>query len=362
MPKSEGPKQAFVIGPIGDKDAVDGSKDRVIFEEAIRVFEDVIEPACSAFGIGVVRADQLARTGEIPEQIFRLLRDSEVVIADVTGANPNVMYELGLRHTTGRLTIQLGERGRLPFDISAIRTIIFRRTEAGMVEARKKLSQALSHGIEDGGDPVTATRVWFEKPLEGMVELPPAVDEEDEPGFLEKLAETEEVMQSLHLTLSNVVSVTKEITNLINESAERTQRINLSGGGSGAKLQIANRLASLLEEQAERIENIASEYSQSLSRIDPGMRYFLGRLIEEPEELAGAPDFPDQIRTMIASAKESIPSTLGFKTSLENAGQATKSLRRVTKRIGASLQSIAESSGRVVEWQSLLDDFPTYEP
>jgi len=153
--------KAFVIGPIGDKDAEDGSPARTAYEEGIQVFEEVICPSCTAFGLEAMRADMISRAGEIPEQIFRQLRDCPVVIADLTGANPNVMYELGLRHTTGRVTIQIGEKGRLPFDVAAIRTIMFRRTEGGLVQARKDLSKALAANLDSGGDPVAATRIWF---------------------------------------------------------------------------------------------------------------------------------------------------------------------------------------------------------
>jgi hypothetical protein len=93
--------RAFIIGPTGDKDAESGSPARLVFEEAVQVLEEVVLPARTALGIEAARADQNRRSGEIPEQICRLLRDSEVVVADLTGANPNVMYELRLRHTTG---------------------------------------------------------------------------------------------------------------------------------------------------------------------------------------------------------------------------------------------------------------------
>ena len=138
--------KAFVIGPIGDRDAPDGSDARTAYEEGVQVLEEVILPACSAFGVEATRADGIAKPGEIPEQIFRHLRDAPVVIADLTGANPNVMYELGLRHTTGKLTVQIGERGRRPFDVAAIRTIMFKHSAAGLVEARKALSKSLAVG------------------------------------------------------------------------------------------------------------------------------------------------------------------------------------------------------------------------
>jgi hypothetical protein len=167
------------------------------------VLEEVILPACDAFGIATTRADQIARSGEIPEQIFRLLRDSPLAIADLTGANANVMYELGLRHTTGKLTLQIGERDRLPFDIAVVRTILFKRTEGGLVEARRKLAQALATGLESGGDPVTATRVWFETSALANTSVDSVADSDDEEtGFLEKLADIEEGMESLARALS----------------------------------------------------------------------------------------------------------------------------------------------------------------
>lgn len=111
-------QKCFVIGPIGDKNAEYGTEQREAYEQAIEVLEEIIQPACGAFGLEPLRADEIADPGEIPEQIFQHLRDDDVLIADLTGANANVMYELGLRHATGKLTIQLGERDRLPFDVS----------------------------------------------------------------------------------------------------------------------------------------------------------------------------------------------------------------------------------------------------
>ena len=98
-------------------------------------------------------------SGEIPEQVFEALRDEYIVIADLTGANPNVMYELGYRHVTGLCTIQIGEVGRLPFDISTIRTIQFKRSPAGLVAARNKLVTAIGHSLAHGCPPTTAGRI-----------------------------------------------------------------------------------------------------------------------------------------------------------------------------------------------------------
>jgi hypothetical protein len=91
--------RCFVIGPIGNRFEPIGSPGREIYEDALEIFERVIQPACSRFSLDPVRADQIAATGEITEQVYRHLFEDEVVIADVSGGNQNVMYELGLRHT-----------------------------------------------------------------------------------------------------------------------------------------------------------------------------------------------------------------------------------------------------------------------
>ena len=90
-------KTCFVVSPIGSKLEPLGSPGRSRYEESIMMWAEVIEPACKAFGMKPVRSDRIAQSGEIPDQIFTYLGDADVVIADLSHANPNVMYELGLR-------------------------------------------------------------------------------------------------------------------------------------------------------------------------------------------------------------------------------------------------------------------------
>ena len=71
--------RAFVIGPIGDRDAEEGSVSKLDYEDAIQVFESVIEQACNALDIEAFRADHIHRSGDITDQIYRNLRDSHIV-------------------------------------------------------------------------------------------------------------------------------------------------------------------------------------------------------------------------------------------------------------------------------------------
>src|SRR5258708_37669202 len=90
--------RCFVIGPIGDRNAPIGSPDRLIYEEALEIFETIVRPASEALGMDPVRANKMSKAGEITEQIFQRLPDDGDVIANVTDANPHGMNELGRSH------------------------------------------------------------------------------------------------------------------------------------------------------------------------------------------------------------------------------------------------------------------------
>lgn len=357
--------KAFVIGPIGDRDATDGSEARSSYEQAIQVFEEVIVPACTAFGVDATRADMLSHTGEIPEQIFRQLRDVPVVIADLTGANPNVMYELGLRHTTGKITIQIGERGRLPFDVASIRTIMFKRTEAGLVQARKDLSRVLASTLDSGGDPVAATRIWFESSSPIMQEKaatpesePDEEHNEDPPGFLEILADMEDGTQSLTQTMQSATFITQDISKIYKDATSSVQEADSRGGGATARLLIANQTAKKLSEQASRMEIIAGDHERTVQRIEPGLIFLTRELSADPTQLATAPEFPTAIRGLARAAQDTIDGALAMQRNASEMGKISRSLKQVGDRLSSSFAKIAMTSRQVAAWQKLVEQLP----
>jgi uncharacterized protein YoxC len=348
-------KSCFVIGPIGDKLGNPGSENRETWEQAIEIFEEVILPACSAFGLRPLRADQISQPGEIPEQVYKHLRDDDVVIADVTGANANVMYELGLRHTVPKLTIQIGEAERLPFDVAAIRTILFKRTAAGLIEARKKLSASLSTGLELGGLAVGATRVWLEKlecaPLAILSPLLPEILE-DEPGYLEKIADMTTAVAKLPQQLKDLAGIMQDIGTLVNKATEQMDRINTSNGPPGAKVEIANRLAEDLQVVSSQLDTNVNEFRFSVEQADPGVRFILKAPsgVEPPEE-------SKILREAVTVASQAIAQTLQnaqfFRERMLESGDATRLLRKANTRLAAALGDYMEAAEKISGWQDL---------
>jgi hypothetical protein len=112
-------KSCFVIAPIGE----DGSEVR---QRSDWVLESIIRPAVEPLGYRPIRGDQISEPGDVMRQVVERVVNDPLVVADLTGSNPNVLYELALRHATGKRPILLIRRGeKPPYDIYGERRIEF---------------------------------------------------------------------------------------------------------------------------------------------------------------------------------------------------------------------------------------------
>jgi hypothetical protein len=111
-------KICFYITPIGDE----GSEHR---QHSDLFLNSIVELALTEFGLTVIRADQIGKPGMITGQIIEYLVRSRLVIADLSFHNPNVFYELCLRHVCRLPTVQIIRKcDRIPFDLEQFRTIM----------------------------------------------------------------------------------------------------------------------------------------------------------------------------------------------------------------------------------------------
>ena len=111
-------RRVFVIGPIKEE----GSEER---RRSDKILAKLIRPAVLECGFEEpVRADGLSEPGSIADSVIQHLIEDELVVADLHDHNPNVFYELGVRHATGKPCILVAKKGdRIPFDIYSLRAI-----------------------------------------------------------------------------------------------------------------------------------------------------------------------------------------------------------------------------------------------
>ena len=111
-------------------------------------FQDIynlaIRPAIEHSGYGAYRADTIATQGNIIQHILKTIYEADLVIAELSGRNPNVLYELGVAHTLGKPTIMLTQDyTNIPFDLKAYRMIVYEPTPRGMQQLQNDLTRAI---------------------------------------------------------------------------------------------------------------------------------------------------------------------------------------------------------------------------
>lgn len=110
-------KQCFIICPIGEPES-DARR------RSDQLMEFIIQPAVSTYGYKASRADLSPAPTLITPEVVENIINSPLVIADLTDANPNVFYELALRHVTNKPLIAVRMAGtKIPFDVKDFRAI-----------------------------------------------------------------------------------------------------------------------------------------------------------------------------------------------------------------------------------------------
>lgn len=152
-------QNCFVICPIGEE----GSDERV---HSDLVLKHIITPVLEPLGFEATRADDITSPGIITNQIIDLLIEAPLVIADLTGENPNVYYELAVRHAISKPCIHIIKTGQpIPFDNSGVRatTYDFRVDYADKArEALKNQILSVTKGKHQPDNPITTAKRYYQ--------------------------------------------------------------------------------------------------------------------------------------------------------------------------------------------------------
>jgi len=151
-------KTCFVIAPIGDSDDL-------VRTRSDQVFKYIIAPAATACGYEPLRADQIPKPGIITSQVIQHLMDDPLVIADLTGPNANVFYELAIRHAFQKPVVQIIDDAQaIPFDVASSRTIKYKYPDLESADKTREEIKRQIRAVEENPSEV-------DNPLTQAVEL-----------------------------------------------------------------------------------------------------------------------------------------------------------------------------------------------
>lgn len=136
-------KNCFVITPIGNENDP-------IRRHINGIYDIAIAPVLKEFEYTPEIPHRISLPGSINKQIIKKIYDSDLVLANLTNINPNVMYELALRHCFNKPSIIIAEDGTdLPFDINKERTIFYINDAQGILDLKNKLRKAIRELIAE---------------------------------------------------------------------------------------------------------------------------------------------------------------------------------------------------------------------
>lgn len=151
--------------------------------DRLEVYTHAIGPAAKAAGFECHRADDAFRSEAIISKIIKNIFRDHVIVADISGFNPNVLYELGVAHTVGDKTIIICEKTEkgLPFNLNAYRVIFYVKTIDGVrTHLRKQLESALRDFAYWGPEPTNPVQdfrpVRYAVPLVEQGKLESAIE------------------------------------------------------------------------------------------------------------------------------------------------------------------------------------------
>jgi hypothetical protein len=116
-----------------------------------RYYQNIFAPAVRDAGLEPKRADSLFRPSPIMADIWKFVQEAAVLVADVSGKNPNVFYELGLAHAIGKpVVIVATTLDDVPFDLRGLRVLIYEKeNENWGAELRALMQASLEETLRD---------------------------------------------------------------------------------------------------------------------------------------------------------------------------------------------------------------------
>ena len=207
--------------------------------------------------------DDVNTQQNILKDIVQMIYESDIVIADLTGLNANVFYELGVAHAFGKKVIAISQDlAQLPFDIRSYRATEYSTHFKKFDYLVKELTRYLKGAVDGSvafGNPVSDFLTTIDKSeLTAIFTETTNLDEDsDEKGFIDHLADIEEEMTFITDSLTELTTDMNTMSSGINECTSEINRVSKTNGTG---------TASFMKKQARKAASYISAYSISLKK------------------------------------------------------------------------------------------------
>jgi hypothetical protein len=185
-----------------------------------------------------------------------------------------------------------------------------------------------------------------------------AEQEDEERGFLELVAQSEEAMPAFAETTETFAHELQEMSSRIVLATTDMEAANASPKPAAAKLAVAKRLASDLREPAGVMEDLAEEYVEQLARVDGGISAIasaIPRLTSE-DEVESLRGLHAALATLSAQGKENVQSLSAMTEAISITAKLSSTLRPVLRRITAAANRTSAGPEHFRRWEEVISE------
>lgn len=333
------------------------------------VFERFIKLSLSEAGFDVFRAKDIMSQQSILRDIVESLRNSDIVVADLTSSNPNVYYELGIAHGCSRPVILLTQEiDDIPFDLRPYRVVQYSTHFARIGEARQQLTElaraALSGKVLfgnpvsdlDGSPPRITVRdgtasevieLRFESQGRNEAEeQDDALPNDGDAGFIDNLLAVLEGMEKMGQIISQIGEQHGSMTHATD--IMNTELVKAGENPDVSNLRhmrkVAQSFARKLDDYADLLTQQNKDYRQALAGASEAMEYLVrNQSVEDDDQRERLSQYLrglEETERQVAGAREAFS---GLATSIRTTASIEKQFNRARMRAADSLDAFVQS-------------------
>ncbi|MFU2164850.1 hypothetical protein ACMZ6Z_08730 [Streptococcus pluranimalium] len=288
--------------------------------------------------------------------IIQPIYEADIVVADLTGLNPNVMYELGLAHSFNKKTIVItkDDLSQLPFDLKQYRAkdydTHFLRFEELLNYLKTNLYGAISNEVGFSNpvrDFLRSENInnvpWFAE--KDIIELA----EENGKGFIDFLAEIEEITEKFTEVITTLTNDIMDMEDGVSKIGDEIERVNKKGGAGTASFvrKEAKKAATHVDNFGKKLNKHIDDLSKIWDIIEVNSAGLLdNEFATSDDNLDNLKVFIDSFTPLKESILESNESVLLMKQSLEKSIGLERSLTQAIKNVCSSFDAYITLTSR----------------
>lgn len=345
-------------------------------EYSTALYTDFIRPELESQGFEVARADDIGdeNNRNILRDVIDGIAKCDLVIAELTGNNPNVLYELGLAHALRKPVLHLTQNlDEVPFDLRSYRMIEYSRDFSKIGEAKEKLisnAKAFSDGRSLFGNPITdfysgptpqetggsAVPPRFSTGDRGPIEaiedsatsLGELGDHEGDLGFLDHLVTINEGYGRAGEVAGEIAGSMEGLTNYMTEATTELQRItaNRNASSPNAAITLCRRLARRFESFNGDIRTANATFAETIDNTEDSLEHLVAFQIAQSDspDVVEALDELGNLRYTVFQTRSSI---LGFADAIDELPRVERLLNRQMNNTSIEIRAMAGHLDRI---------------